>query len=193
MEETVEIKSSLPDLTLRYDDALGSMNYSLGAVLRKLTAYDAAADREEDEFGYGVTFSGKMPVSSRVSLQGAVVYGEGVGGYLWLNPAAPAYYDPVTAKLEAIEAVGGTLGISVAVGPGLANLAYGVSEADLDDIKNVDVSNEGEQNTSLYLNYLWSPIENVDYGIEVSHHTRELVGGREGKATRLQAMAKYTF
>ena len=74
-----------------------------------------------------------------------------------------------------------------------ANLAYGVSEADLDDIRNVDVSNEGEQNTSLYLNYLWSPIESVDYGIEVSHHTRELVGGREGKATRLQAMAKYTF
>jgi len=192
-EETVEIKSTLPDLTLRYDDALGGLNYSLGAVLRQLTVYDAAADREEDEFGYGVTFSGKMPVSSRVSLQGAVVYGEGVGGYLWLNPAAPAYYDPVAGELEAIEAVGGTLGISVAVGPGLANLAYGVSEADLDDIRNVDVSNEGEQNTSLYLNYLWSPIESVDYGIEVSHHTRELVGGREGKATRLQAMAKYTF
>lgn len=63
-EETVEIKSTLPDLTLRYDDALGGLNYSLGAVLRQLTVYDAAADREEDEFGYGVTFSGKMPVSS---------------------------------------------------------------------------------------------------------------------------------
>ncbi|MBD3656674.1 MULTISPECIES: DcaP family trimeric outer membrane transporter [Marinobacter] len=195
-EETSEIKSSLPDFTLRYEDSLGQLSYSAAMVLRQLTVYDAVADNEESQFGYGVALSGRMAVSPLVSVQGAVVYGEGVGGYLWLNPAAPAHYNPLTGDVESVKAFGGTLGLSVAVGPGQVNLAYGVAKADLDAAEVSGIlppSAHGEENSSIYLNYLWSPVEKIDYGVEVSHHSRELLGGRSGDATRLQAMAKYSF
>ncbi|WP_116473201.1 hypothetical protein [Zobellella maritima] len=42
---------------------------------------------------------------------------------------------------------------------------------------------------------LWatSPLGAVSYGVEIGHHHRQLQDGREGDATRLQGMVKYSL
>ena len=45
----------------------------------------------------------------------------------------------------------------------------------------------------VFLNYIWSPIRNVTYGIEAGYHTREQVNGDDGDAVRIQGMVQYSF
>jgi hypothetical protein len=44
-----------------------------------------------------------------------------------------------------------------------------------------------------YLNYIWSPVRNVTYGIEAGYHSRKQVDGDDGDAVRLQGMVMYNF
>ena len=86
--------------------------------------------------------------------------------------------------------------MSLAAGPGAINLGYGISKADLDDARDAGIAGvEGanEQFEAVHLNYIWSPIQRVSYGIEAAYHTREVVDGRDGDAVRLQGMVKYSF
>ncbi|SFM71694.1 DcaP family trimeric outer membrane transporter [Marinobacter zhejiangensis] len=191
----VEAKSSLPDLTLRYERAGERFSYATSVLVRQLEAYNAVSDDEDSELGYGASLAAKLRLTPTISVQGSVVYGEGVGGYLYLGPAAPAYVDPRTGQVDAITAVGGTLGMTVNAGQGSYNLAYGLGQADWDDAYDAGAvgADRDDKYQSFYLNYIWSPVKNVDYGVEVSHHTREVVDGRDGAATRLQMMAKYSF
>jgi len=190
-----EAKNSLPDLTLRYEHSGERLSYASSLLLRRLEVYNEATDDEESVFGYGASLAAKVQLAPTVSVQGSVMYGEGTGGYLYLGPAAPAYVEPGSGDVEAIPALGVALGLTVKAGRGSYNLAYGLGKADWDDAHHDGVVEAGRDNEyqSLYLNYIWSPVSRLDYGVEVSHHTREVVDGRDGSATRLQMMAKYSF
>lgn len=188
-------KDGIPDLTFQYQSSVGPIAYATSAVLRQLSIYDADTDSDESAFGYGVSLSAKFTVSSAMSIQGSVVYGDGIGGYMYSGPAASGFYDPNTFDVETIEAIGGTLGTSIEAGPGAVNLAYGIGTADWDDAEaaRLSVGGQNEMFQSIYLNYIWSPIDNVSYGVEAGHHSREVVNGDDGSAVRLQAMAMYSF
>ncbi|MEP1215683.1 MAG: hypothetical protein ABJM11_07600 [Marinobacter sp.] len=137
----------------------------------------------------------KLTLEPVVSIQGAVVYGDGVGGYMYGSPAASSFYDPSAQEVETVKALGGTLGTSINAGAGTVNLVYGIATADWDDAEaaGLSVENQNEMFQSAYVNYIWEPIKDVSYGIEVGHHSREVVSGAEGSAVRFQAMAMYKF
>jgi hypothetical protein len=42
-------------------------------------------------------------------------------------------------------------------------------------------------------NLFWSPVKNVDLGVEVRHGTRELMNGANGALDRVEFAAKYGF
>lgn len=186
---------SFPDLTLRYEGAAGPVSYATSAMVRQVAVYDADTDDEESAFGYGLGLSAKFAVAEGISIQSSLVYGDGIGGYMYINPGAPAYYDNDSGNVETIEAIGGTLGLSIAAGPGAVNLAYGIATADWDDAvaDDLDVAGKNEKYQSIFANYIWSPTGNVSYGVEAGHHTRETAGGADGSAVRLQASAQYSF
>lgn len=192
---TTDVKSSLPDLTLRYQGSGERLSYATSLLLRRLEVYNTVTDDEESAYGYGASLAAKIQMAPAVSVQGSVMYGEGAGGYLYLGPAAPAYVESGSGKVKTIPALGVALGFTVKVGPGSYSLAYGLGKADWDSAYS-DGSVTADQDNkyqSFYLNYIWSPVGSLDYGVEVSHHTREVVDGRDGAATRLQMMAKYSF
>jgi len=194
-------KSRLPDLTMRYQGSAGDFNYAASALLRQVR-YDAnsqtnapAAWSSDSATGWGLALEANAKVAQGVTLRGAITHGDGIGGYLEGSPAAPAYIDPTTGSLETIKATGGTAGISVAAGDGNINLGYGIARADLDDAEAAGVANAGsnKQFEAVHLNYIWSPIRNVTYGVEVGYHTREVQDGRDGDAVRVQGMVMYNF
>ncbi len=190
-------KSQLPDLTLRYQGGVDGFNYGASAVLRRLQ-YDTTGTTDsgkDSAFGWGLALEASAQVAEGVTLRGSLTHGDGIGGYLEGTPAAPAYLDPATGELETISATGGTLGITAAAGPGKVTLGYGVARADLDEAVAAgavaDSANEKFQ--AVHLNYIWSPIQNVTYGIEAGYHSRQVVDGRDGDALRLQGMVMYSF
>jgi hypothetical protein len=42
-------------------------------------------------------------------------------------------------------------------------------------------------------NVFWSPVRNVDLGIELRHGERKLVSGAKGSLDRVEFAAKYSF
>lgn len=193
---STEVKNSAPDFSVRYDGSVDRLSYSTALVLRMLDVHSDITTQEETELGYGVALSASVPLSQSVTLRGAVVYGDGIGGYLWLNPAPPAYYDPVENELNAISSLGGVLGLTAGIGPGNFNISFGMARADWDGVNlnaSVPETDRVEENRSFYVNYIWSPVDKIDYGVELSNHYRSLDNDDSGDATRLQAMVKYNF
>ncbi|WP_445005047.1 DcaP family trimeric outer membrane transporter [Halomonas mongoliensis] len=188
-------KTRLPDLTMRYQGAAGDFNYAASALLRQVR-YDDVGVSSDSATGWGLALEASAKVAEGVTIRGGVTHGDGIGGYLEGNPSAPAYIDPTTGSLETIKATGGAASITVAAGPGNMTLGYGIATADLDDARDASVPGaEGANETfeAVHLNYIWSPIRNVTYGVEVGYHTREVADGRDGDAVRLQGMVMYNF
>lgn len=190
-------KSQLPDVTARYTDTSGPFKYSASAVMRQLE-YDAEgsdntppANVDDDSaFGWGIALEGAMDVSEAVTLRAGVTHGDGIGGYMNISPqSSPAYLDTATGDLETLESTGGTLGASFKVGPGAINASYNVATVDLDD----ENFNGTDTHETAYLNYIWSPAERIQYGIETSWSSRETKDDKDGDATRIQGMVMYSF
>lgn len=191
--EHEDTKTGLPDLTLRYQNQAAGLHYSASAMARQLEVEEVNGV-DDSATGYGLNLAARYPASEALTLRGALTWGDGIGEYMQNNPSAPAYLDG--DSVETIEAWGANVGMSLAVGPGAINLGYGIAKADLDDARDAGIAGvEGanEQFEAVHLNYIWSPIQRVSYGIEAAYHTREVVDGRDGDAVRLQGMVKYSF
>lgn len=185
-------KSNLPDLTLRYQNNADAFSYAASAMLRQLE-YEGAAN-EDKATGWGLNVEASAKISPAITVRGSLTHGDGIGGYLNVSPGAPGYVAQ-NGELETITQTGGVIGMSVAAGLGAFNLSYSISKADLDDAVEdgayTDSANEVFEST--YINYIWSPVDRITYGVEAGLHSREVVDGREGDAVRLQGMVMYSF
>lgn len=184
-------KDSLPDVTIRYGSR-GPTSYHASVVLRQL-AVDTGTD-DDSAFGWGVSFGIAQALTDTLTVRASVVHGDGLGGYLNRNPGAPAYV--VGGEVETIEATGGTLGATLKVGPGAITLGTAIAKADWDEaVKDglTGAENANEEFRSTHLNYIWSSMKNITFGVEAAYHERELWSGASGDAIRLQGMAKFSF
>lgn len=184
-------KSGLPDVTARYSKRSGSIRYTAATVARYLEYDDAVASQDDNTIGWGVSFETAMDVNEVLTLRAGVSHGDGVGGYIDTPPTSSPAFRQANGDLETIELTGGTLSLTADVGVGSFTLAYFRTVADLDDMPGAARMEDARD--SLLANYIWSPVQNVSYGIEAGLHSRELVDGSDGDAVRLQAMAKYSF
>jgi hypothetical protein len=132
------------------------------------------------------------------SVQGSVSYTDGATGYLWRSGSN--YYGPSAYldgnSVETIEAYGGNIGVSMALGGGRSiNVAYGMTTQDLDDaVANSSLTNAApETNQNVLLNYMWTPVQNVMMGVEYGYFDQETVAGDSSDANRLMFAAQYNF
>jgi len=189
-----ESKNSLPHLTLRFQNSAGDFNYAASALIREVEYYNTADDSDKGSTGWGLNLEASTAIAEGVTLRGSVTHGDGLGSYMYGSPSGPGYVN-ANGGVSTIEGTGGTAGISIAAGDGNVNFGYGVATVDLDDALEAGAVNEGANDKfeSVYLNYIWSPVRNVTYGIEAGWHARETVGGSDGDAVRLQGMVQYNF
>ncbi|WP_253450181.1 DcaP family trimeric outer membrane transporter [Halomonas sp. Y3] len=188
-------KSRLPDLTLRFQGGAGDFSYAASGVLRYLEFDDVVASQKDSTTGWGLALEASAKVTPDVTLRGSIVHGDGIGAYQYLAPVGtPAYVDG-SGNLETIKGTGGTAGVSVAAGPGNVSLGYGISTVDLDDAvaDGAMAATANEKFEGVFLNYIWSPIRNVTYGVEAGYHSRKQVDGDKGDAVRVQGMVQYNF
>ena len=188
-----EDKTSLPSLTARYTGGVNGFDYSASALVQQVE-HDNGVD-DDSALGWGVVAEAAFAITPAFTVRGSVTHGEGIGNFMNVNPAGVTGYVDADGGVEAITMTGGNLGFSVAAGPGTINVSYSMVTADLDDAVDDGALTDAADETysSIYANYIWSPVDRITYGVEVGQHSRETVGGDEGDALRVQGMVMYSF
>ena len=189
-------RTSAPALTARIQDSADALSYSAAALISQVTADDGTND--DSAMGYAVFGAAKFALSDMISIQGAANFADGANGYLWRSGSN--YFGPSAYvdgnSIETIEGYGFSIGTSVALGGGRSiNLGYGTTMLDLDDAiaAGATTNADAESNQNVFLNYMWSPVKNVMFGVEYGYFDQETVAGDSTDANRLMFAAQYGF
>jgi hypothetical protein len=191
------VKTTMPAVTARFDNSMGGLSYSAAAIVRQI-AYDIGT-ADDSAMGYGAFVAGNLALSDTFSVQGAINVSEGANGYLWRsgnNYYGPDAYIDGNGDLETISGYGATLGVTMKTGTGSSvNVVYGMAKLDLDDAvaDNAIAASDHESNSMAAVNYQWTPVKNVDLGVQYAYHMVDTIGGDDGDASRIHFAAQYNF
>ncbi|WP_440997515.1 DcaP family trimeric outer membrane transporter [Arhodomonas sp. SL1] len=187
-QTVVPTKDSLPALSARYEGSAGNVGYSVAGIVRQIEL----ADDSDDELGYGA-FVGMSYDMGAMSIQGVINYTDGAASYLYHSGkgfyGTDAYVDG--GSIETVEAWGGSIGASFDAGPGTANIVYGYTKQD-----DTDFTGDNEEQQALFLNYFWSPVDRVTYGVEYGYlekKTADIAGQESPDGSRVSFAAQYVF
>jgi hypothetical protein len=122
-------------------------------------------------------------------------YGKDIGRYVGLNFAPDAVYVAASGRLEDVKIFAAIAAARIPITPQLRINLMGsfqkVSYAGALQAANLATFNK--RAWSVAGNLFYSPVKNVDLGVEYRHGERELVSGVSGAVGRLEFAAKYGF
>ena len=179
----------LPDVTARllFTPKFGEL--SLAGVVRRLSI-DNGHDHDRAT-GWGLSFAGKVPfgLKKRHDLRFMLNHGDGIGHYLGLNFAPDVV---AAADLETVRVTSGFAALKLGWTDKLRSTFMGsFQNVNYPSVLIPLAANEGAW--SLAGNLFYSPVKNLDFGIEYRHGERELVSGQSGNLDRVEAAAKFSF
>jgi hypothetical protein len=198
-----DTKDSLPAFTARLQDSQGGLSYS-AAVLAHQVGYDTGTT-DDSAMGFATFGALKLALSDMITIQGTVSYSDGANSYLYRsgeNFGAPSAYVDANGDVETISGYGGSVGAGFNLGGGRSiNIGYGIVTVDWDDAEDDAaaagfagvVDDQSETNSAIMANYQWSPVNNVNMGVEYQFLSRENVDGTDGDASRILFAAQYNF
>lgn len=185
----------IPDFAARLVWSGKAGELSLAGLARELRIENNGV--ADSRFGWGVSAAGKLLLDDdKVSdLRFMATYGQGASRYIGANFAPDAVFVGDTGKLENVTVASAMVAGRIGIAPGLrANLMGSWQRVDYADaLTTAMVGTYNKQAWSLAGNLFWSPIKNVDLGIEVRHGERKLVNGASGSLDRIEFAAKYGF
>jgi hypothetical protein len=181
----------VPDMTGRLDFVTGRGTYSLGVLGRNIHIDSAAAPNATGgQWGGALAFAGVLKTIGRDDFRFDINAGNAIGRYQVPGFLPDGYLDATGHVRLARQESGfiayrhywspkwrSTLELSAANSnppPGTAN---GINKSD----------------RSQHVNLIWSPLPFVNFGAEVLHAERTVVGGDHGKLNRMQFSAQYNF
>ncbi|WAC23397.1 DcaP family trimeric outer membrane transporter [Blastomonas sp. SL216] len=185
----------VPDLVAKLVYKQPNLDLHVAGLVRQLSVHDGGS--KDDMVAWGISAGGKFAFGpdKRHDVRFSATYGDGIGRYLGLGYAPDALYDRNVLGNRLIN-VGNFAGFASLklgwTGNLRSTLAVGYSHADYPG----GITVPGLANVSAYsaaLNLFWSPVKNLDIGVEVRHAEREVANGLKGQMDRLEMAAKYTF
>jgi len=177
----------IPDVAANYKFKGNWGHLRLNALLRQITVDEGTVD--ESETGFGLGLSGKIKVGSADNIKFSVSVGDGMGRYTSLGLVKDGML--INGEIETVESVAGFAAYHHAWNAkSSSNLIYSMA-----DITNPTgaAGTENVSSNSIQVNYLYSPVKNITYGIMFLAAERETENGDDGKLNRVQATAKYAF
>lgn len=181
----------LPDLVgrIEFDTSIGT--WTIAALARQLRADGLVPGRADDQFGWGVSTSGRLYVGTLDNVRFAVTSGEGIGRYVSFNGFDDAALTQ-TGSLDPIPVTAGFVAWQHWWNARLrSNWAIGYARARPDTSAVPATTNQAF--SSSHLNLLWSPVPEATLGIEWLWGRRELANGMSGSLNRLQFTSVYKF
>lgn len=182
--------STVPDLTANYRIKGGWGHLRLNGLVRQISVEEGPVGGiNDDTTGYGVGVTGKLKVGSSDDIRFSVHYGDGMGRYTSVALVKDAMI--INSTLESVKSTAAFAAYRhVWNAKSSSNLIY--SMADIDNPTGAS-GTESKEASSITINYLYRPIKQVTYGIMYLAGERETENGDNGKLSRIQASAKYSF
>ncbi|GIU12938.1 MULTISPECIES: DcaP family trimeric outer membrane transporter [unclassified Shewanella] len=184
----------VPDFVARYNmKTEGGMAFTFAGIARQLNVEkdkDTANPIDSSEFGYGVSFTGVIPVGQD-DIKMSATYGEGLGRYMALNYVNAGVLN-ATGDIETIESYGGYISYrhwwsdkwrTSITGSGFK------AENNIDLIGN----NVNKDSYSGYINLLYSPVKPLTVGVEYMYAKNTKENGMDGELNRVIFSMKYVL
>lgn len=184
----------IPDLVakLAYKGGFGDVH--IAALVRQLSVQNNGVG--DTAIGWGVTTGGKIAFGpqARHDLRFLATYGHGMGRYFTVGFAPDAIYDSaIDNRLHVVNNFAGFAALKLGWTPTIrSTVMLGYQHVDYP----TGIIIPGLSNREAFSfagNLFWSPVRNLDFGIEYRHAQREVVSGLKGQMDRVEMAAKYTF
>ena len=179
--------NSLPDVTANYKLKADWGHMRLNGLLRQLKVDEPGISTSTT--GYGMGLSGKIKVGTADDVRFSLNYGDGMGRYTSLGLVKDGIL--VGSDIKTVK--------STAASVAYRHIWDQKSRSNI-ILSTVDINNptgaagtENKRASSMQVNYFYSPVKQVSYGIMYLTGKRETENGDDGKLNRIQAAAKYSF
>lgn len=179
----------VPDLTANYKFKGGWGHVRLNGLIRQITVDQQAPVVDESTTGYGAGVSGKIKVGSTDDIRFSANYGDGMGRYTSLGLVKDGIL--INNQIETVKSTAVSAAYRHVWNPKSSSNVI-LSMADIDNPTGA-AGTENKSSTSVQINYLFRPVQQVSYGIMYLAGERETENGDDGKLSRIQASAKYSF
>ena len=184
----------MPDLVAKLAFKDKTKELHVAGLVRSVSVHSAGAG--DNALGYGATVGGKILFGPdlRHDVRFVASAGRGIGRYFAVGFAPDALYDRAVAdRLNLVGNVAGWASVKLGWTERLrSTFMAGYQHADYPDSLPVPGLANVEA-WSVAGNLFYSPVRNLDFGIEYRHAVREVASGLVGKMDRLEMAAKYTF
>ena len=186
-------RSTIPDLIGRYTFKMDGGGYvKVAALLRNLKIQDTGSGSQEDDTGFGVSASAKIPFGDGADFRAMVTYGDGVGRYVGLGFVPDGYID-ASGGIATAEVVAAFVAVRLPMANGWrSNIMYGMTDIDYDNDAQAGAA-ANDTGSSIHINLIKNVLPKLDVGAEIMYGEREVIGGAKGDFTRFQFSAKYAF
>lgn len=184
------VTEQFPDVTAALTHKSDWGHVSLRGMAREIHVQDTVTANEEDEFGWGLSVSGKVKLGEKDSIFGRYAGGDGIGRYLFDVAGNGAAY--TTDQLETQTAHGGHATYRHYWTDNLSSNLIG-GYVSIDNDTNIVGTAVNESIYSAHANLIWQPVEKVKVGVEYMHGERELENGTEGDLDRVLTSFIYSF
>jgi hypothetical protein len=180
----------VPDIAgnIKFDTSWGK--YSIAALARQIRVDSTSAPASRDQkWGTAFGVNGVIPLLTRDDVRLSAYYGNAIGRY-----AIGFFTDGVLDAESRLVLPKQWLAMAAYRHFWTANLRSTIALSGLGS--NNPAGTAGEVNKaarSAHINVIWSPLAQVNLGLEYIHATREIENGQTGRLSRIQASAQYAF
>lgn len=184
----------MPDLIAKLAFKDKTKELHVAGLVRSVSVHSAGTG--DSALGFGGTVGGKILFGPnlRHDFRFVASAGRGIGRYFTVGYAPDAIYDRAVAdRLNLVSNMAGWASVKLGWTDTLrSTFMAGYQHADYPDT----LATPGLANVEAWSvagNLFWSPVRNLDFGIEYRHAVREVASGLVGKMDRVEMAAKYTF
>lgn len=184
----------MPDLIAKLAFKDKTKELHVAGLVRSVSVHSGGAG--DSALGFGGTVGGKILFGPnlRHDFRFVASAGRGIGRYFTVGYAPDAIYDRAVAdRLNLVDNIAGWAAVKLGWTDKLrSTFMAGYQHADYPDT----LATPGLANVEAWSvagNLFWSPVRNLDFGIEYRHAVREVASGLVGKMDRAEMAAKYTF
>ena len=184
----------VPDFVARYNmKTEGGMAFTFAGIARQLNVEmdkNSPDPIDSSEFGYGVSFTGVIPVGQD-DIKMSATYGEGLGRYMALNYANAGVLD-ANGNIETIESYGGYISYRHWWSDKWRTSITG-SGFKADNNVALSGSSVNKDSYSGYINLLYSPVKPLTVGVEYMYAKNTKENGMDGELNRVIFSMKYVL
>lgn len=201
-DRTTTVNQRVPDIPayIQYSWGSGASNWvRVSGIIRNLQYRDLVSEKNRDQIGWGVKISGSATPVSALTFYYQAAYGKGITSYfqdlyeggLDLVPDAG-----VPGRLSAVKAWGGYIGIQYNLAKNLfATTTYSHLRNYAGRYANGTTSWAAQYKYAQYAlaNIMWTPVPQVQCGLEYIYGRRVDMNGVQAHDSRLQTMIQVSF